>query len=64
MSLPPHRRFLAQIGKQDVFACADPPRNSLTDRSGADNYDNLCHDVILVFESEVLLSLTPMLLRT
>src|SRR5271165_4857892 len=41
--------FLAQIGKQNVLACADPPRNSLTDRSGADNYDNLCHDVSFWF---------------
>ena len=41
--------FLAQIGKQNVFACADPPRNGLTDRSGADNHDNFSHDVPSVF---------------
>ena len=35
--------ILAQISQQDVLACADPPRNRLTDRSGSDDDDNIGH---------------------
>ena len=35
--------FLAQVGQHDVLACADPPRDRLTDRAGSDDDDDFRH---------------------
>ena len=35
--------FKAQVGQQDVLACADAPGDRLTDRSGSDENDNIGH---------------------
>ena len=39
--------FLAQVGQQDVLARADPPRDRLTDRPGADDDHDVAHDGLL-----------------
>jgi hypothetical protein len=35
--------FLAQVSKQDVFACANPSRDCLTDRSSSDDDNDIFH---------------------
>jgi hypothetical protein len=42
--------ILAQISQQDALACADPPCNSLTDRAGTDDDDNIVHCDLLSIE--------------
>src|SRR5271167_1439557 len=35
--------LLSYIGQQDVFACGNPAHNRLSDRSGSNHYDHICH---------------------
>jgi hypothetical protein len=48
--------LLAQIGQHQMLACTDPPGDSLADRSGSNNYDDLCHDISFVLPVGVFVS--------
>jgi hypothetical protein len=47
---------LAQVSKQDVFACANPPRDCFTDRPSSDDNDDTFHGNILCYDLDDLLS--------